>query len=68
DPAGVLNAGCKVAPADNGLQGDIRYDPSLQPLNASARNILDRIERSRDWSRFRLCEIPDFVSDYGKTH
>lgn len=68
DPAGVLNTGCKVAPADDTLTGDIRFDPSIRPLSPSARSILDRIERTRDWSRFRLGEISDVVSDSGRTH
>lgn len=63
DPAGVLNAGCKIAAQDDGLPGDIRYDPALTPLSSSARTILDRIERERGWSRYRLGEIPAVVSD-----
>lgn len=63
DPAGVLNTGCKIATPDDGLPGAIRYDPALAPLSATARAVLDRIERERGWSRFRLGEIPAVVSD-----
>ena len=58
DPAGVLNAGCKVAAAHDGLSGELRHDPAARPLSDSARTILDRIERDRDWSQYRLHEIP----------
>lgn len=68
DPAGVLNAGCKVAVADNNLVGEIRYDPAVRPLSSAARTILDRIERDRGWNRFRLGEIPGVASAAGNTH
>ena len=58
DPAGVLNAGCKVAAAHDGLLGELRHDPAARPLSDTARTILDRIERERGWSRYRLNEIP----------
>lgn len=58
DPAGVLNAGCKVAAAHDGLSGELRHDPAARPLSDTARTILDRIERDRDWSQYRLHEIP----------
>ena len=57
DPAGVFNAGCKVAPASDNLQGELRHDPEAAPLSGMARSILDRIERSRSWNQFRLAEI-----------
>ncbi len=58
DPSGVLNAGCKVAAAHDGLEGALRHDPAAPPLSAMARSILDRIERERAWNRYRLGEIP----------
>jgi len=58
DPAGVLNAGCKVAAAHDGLSGELRHDPAAHPLSDAARTILDRIERERSWNRYRLGEIP----------
>lgn len=58
DPAGVLNAGCKVSAPHDGLEGELRHDPEARPLSAAARAALDRIERERGWSRFRLDEIP----------
>ena len=58
DPASVLNAGCKVAVAHDGLSGELRHDPAARPLSELARTILDRIERERGWNRYRLSEIP----------
>ena len=57
DPAGVLNAGCKVTAAHDGPTGELRHDPAARPLSEPARIILDRIERERSWNRFRLGEI-----------
>lgn len=57
DPAGVLNAGCKIADAEDNLTGELRHDPLARPLSDEARTILDRIERERGWSRYRLGEI-----------
>lgn len=68
DPAGVLNAGCKIALAADGLSGEIRYDPAARPLSLTARTILDRIERERGWSRFRLGEIADVATITAPTH
>ncbi|MGV3707327.1 MAG: FAD-binding oxidoreductase, partial [Gemmatimonas sp.] len=58
DPAGVLNAGCKIAHPHDGLEGELRHDPEASPLSETARTILDGIERQRDWSRYRLGEVP----------
>ncbi len=58
DPAGVLNIGCKIAGAHDGLTGELRHDPAARPLSEPARAILDRIERERGWNRYRLAEIP----------
>ncbi|MEP6763739.1 MAG: FAD-binding oxidoreductase [Gemmatimonadaceae bacterium] len=57
DPAGVFNVGCKVATAGDDLRGELRHDPNASPLGATARGILDRIERTRSWNAFRLGEI-----------
>jgi FAD/FMN-containing dehydrogenase len=54
DPRGILNPGVKVAlPGEHAL-GDIKYDPSLPPLPAPARAVLDRVERERAYARSRL--------------
>jgi len=68
DPTGVLNAGCKVAPADSFLRGDIRYDPAIPPLSPSARTILDQVEQTRDWSRFRLGEFANVGAESQQAH
>ncbi|HJU64842.1 MAG TPA: FAD-binding oxidoreductase [Gemmatimonadaceae bacterium] len=54
DPRGILNPGVKVPSPDQQPLGDIKYDPDLAPLPAAARAALDRIERQRAWSTFRL--------------
>ncbi|MEO7361427.1 MAG: FAD-binding oxidoreductase [Gemmatimonadaceae bacterium] len=54
DPAGVLNAGCKIAAAQDNFSGELRHDPTARPLSDEARGILDRIERERAWNCFRL--------------
>jgi FAD/FMN-containing dehydrogenase len=54
DPRGILNPGVKVPVAAQQPLGDIKYDPALPPLPAPARTALDRIERDRAWSSFRL--------------
>jgi FAD/FMN-containing dehydrogenase len=54
DPGGVLNPGVKV-PLDGQRAIDtVKYDPSLAPLPAVAREALDRVERERGYARFRL--------------
>jgi FAD/FMN-containing dehydrogenase len=57
DPAGVFNAGCKVAAPNDEFVATLRYDPLVAPLSAEARVILDQIEKTRSWSRFRLGEL-----------
>lgn len=59
DPAGVLNAGCKIAASEDNITGELRHDPAARPLSDRARSILDRIERERAWNRFRLGELDD---------
>ena len=54
DPRGILNPGVKVAVAAPAHTGDVKYDPALPSLPASARAALDRVEHDRDYSHFRL--------------
>ena len=54
DPLGILNPGVKVADARSAEIGDVKYDPALAPLPPSARAALDRVERDRAYSHFRL--------------
>jgi FAD/FMN-containing dehydrogenase len=60
DPRGILNPGVKVALPGERALGDIKYDPSLPPLPAPARAVLDRVERERAYARSRL-ELLDEV-------
>jgi len=54
DPLGILNPGVKVPlPGQRPLE-DVKYDSSLPPLPAAARRALDRVERERAYSSFRL--------------
>ena len=57
DPGNVFNAGCKVSPPTDEFVAALRYDPLVSPLSAEARGVLDRIEKTRSWNRFRLGEI-----------
>ena len=57
DPAGILNPGVKVPLAGQRAIADVRYDPTLPPLPAEARNALDAIERDRDWHTARLSKV-----------
>jgi FAD/FMN-containing dehydrogenase len=56
DPQGLLNPGVKVPIAGVGapFSGAVKYDPALPPLPRAARSALDRVERERAYSRFRL--------------
>lgn len=69
DPAGVFNAGCKIAVGSSGDDardgasdgngggddlGTLRHDPNAPQLDPRARVVLDSIERNREWNRFRL--------------
>ena len=54
DPLGIFNPGAKVAVAAAEPLGDVKYDPALAPLPASARAALDRVERDRAYAHFRL--------------
>ena len=57
DPSGVLNPGCKVAREGDRAFTELRHDPDAAPLPAAARAVLDGIEGSRGWNRFRLAGI-----------
>jgi FAD/FMN-containing dehydrogenase len=54
DPEGLLNPGVKVPLARQRAIDEVKYDPALAPLPASAREALDAIERERGYARFRL--------------
>jgi hypothetical protein len=54
DPSGVLNPGCKIARDGDRSIEVLRHDPDATPLPPAARAVLDDIESTRDWSRFRL--------------
>ena len=54
DPSGVLNPGCKVATPGAVPFEVLRHDPAAPALPAEAAAALADIERTRDWSRFRL--------------
>lgn len=54
DPQGILNPGVKVPlPGARPLE-DVKYDPSLPPLPATARRALDHIVRHKAWNADRL--------------
>lgn len=59
DPSGVLNPGCKVAQPGAAPFDMLRHDPEAPPLPAAAQALLSEIERTRDWSRFRLEALPE---------
>jgi len=54
DPNGILNPGVKVPTPGETALAEIKYDPALAPLPAAAGAALDRVERERAYSRFRL--------------
>jgi FAD/FMN-containing dehydrogenase len=54
DPAGIFNAGCKVAREGDVAIGALRHDPDGVPLDPRARIALDAIERARAWQTYRL--------------
>lgn len=54
DPDGVLNPGAKVPLPGERAVDRVKYDPSLPPLPAAARQALARVERERAYARFRL--------------
>jgi hypothetical protein len=54
DPEGVFNPGVKVPLDGQRAIEEVKYDPSIPPLAADARDALDAIERERGYARFRL--------------
>jgi len=54
DPLGIMNPGVKVALDGERAVDAIKYDPTLPPFSAKARATLDRVDRERAYSRFRL--------------
>jgi hypothetical protein len=50
----MLNPGVKVPLDGQRAVEDVKYDPSIAPLPAQARDALDAIERERGYARFRL--------------
>jgi FAD/FMN-containing dehydrogenase len=54
DPDGVFNPGVKVPLEGQRAIEEVKYDPSIAPLSASARDALDAIERERGYARFRM--------------
>ena len=54
DPQGIMNPGVKVALDGERAIDAIKYDATLPPLSPRARATLDRVERERAYSRFRL--------------
>lgn len=59
DPSGVLNPGCKIARDGDRPLAELRHDPDAAPLPAAARAVLEDIERTRSWNRFRLDGIAE---------
>lgn len=54
DPGGVFNPGVKIPIEGQTAIEEVKYDPAIEPLPASARHALDAIERERGYARFRL--------------
>jgi FAD/FMN-containing dehydrogenase len=54
DPDALLNPGAKVAMPGERAVDRVKYDPTLPPLPAPARQALARVERERAYARFRL--------------
>jgi len=67
DPEGILNPGVKLRRAEptTGVAdpgdpfGAIKYDPSLPPLPAAARAVLDRVAADRAYARPRLALLDE---------
>ena len=56
DPQNIFNPGVKVSVGAPSI-GDVKYDPTLPQLPLDAREALDRVERDRAWSSYRLSMI-----------
>jgi FAD/FMN-containing dehydrogenase len=54
DPENILNPGVKIPLAGQQAIDVVKYDPTLDPLPAAAREALHTVERERAYSRFRL--------------
>lgn len=54
DPLNILNPGVKIAVPGERALGEIKYDPVLPALPPRARAALDRVDRDRAYSQFRL--------------
>jgi len=59
DPIGILNPGVKIGLPRQRALGEIKYDPQLPSLPAKAKAALDRVERDRAYSEFRLALLDD---------
>lgn len=62
DPTGILNPGVKVPTRGERALGEIKYDPSLTPLPAAAREALARVERERAYASSRLELLDEAVA------
>jgi FAD/FMN-containing dehydrogenase len=58
DPNNIFNPGSKIPLPGQKALADIKYDPSLPPLPASARSALDDVVKRRAYNEFRLSLIP----------
>lgn len=54
DPDGILNPGVKLAPIARGVQGPIKYDPTLPAHPPDAAFVLREVERERAYASARL--------------
>lgn len=57
DPEGILNPGVKIPLPGQTSPGAIKYDPSLAPIPAKAKQALDDLVERRGYSDFRLSLI-----------
>ena len=57
DPDNIFNPGVKVPLPNQRALTDIKYDPALPALPASARKALDEVGAKRAYNRFRLSLI-----------
>ena len=62
DPRGIMNPGVKVALEGERAVEAIKYDPDLSALSPRARAVLERVERERAYSRFRLDLLDETAS------
>ncbi len=57
DPMGILNPGVKVPLPGQTSPGPIKYDSSVAPIPAAAKEALDDLVARRGYSDFRLSLI-----------